>query len=155
METERKKGRFTFRSAAVLLIASGMLELLAVTSEVPLFGAIQGGIAAAVYHVVYAALFLALGWGLWNATQWGYRLVFITAAIYTLDKLQLVLSRQAMESFLEIQLAGIESQMQAQGLDQALIVQAVVLMAVMVVLGWWGFALYTYWRRDYFRRDAS
>jgi hypothetical protein len=151
MTTERKKGHFTFRTAAVLLIASAVLELLSVTSEVPLFDEVRGGIEAVIYHLVYAGLFLVLGVGLWRARKWGYTLVFVTTAIYTLDKLQLVLGRQALDTFIKAQFAGYESQLQSQGIDTALIMQAVVLMAVVVVLCWWGFALYTWWRRDYFR----
>jgi hypothetical protein len=151
MTTERKKGHFTFRTAAVLLIASAVLELFSVTSEVPLFDEVRGGIAAGTYHLVYAGLFLALGMGLWSAKKWGYTLVFVTTAVYTLDKLQLVLGREALNTFIQAQFAGYESQLQSQGIDTVLIVQAVVLMAVVVVLCWWGFALYTYWRRDYFK----
>lgn len=151
MTTERKKGHFTFRSAGILMMASAALELLSVSSEVPLFGEVRGGIGAGIYHVFYAVLFLALGLGLWKARTWGYALVFVTTAIYTLDKLQLVLGRQALEAFIKSQFAGYESQLQSQGIDAALVTQAVVLMAVVVVLCWWGFALYTRWRRDYFK----
>ncbi|MBI5782877.1 MAG: DUF2127 domain-containing protein [Gammaproteobacteria bacterium] len=155
METDRKKGHFTFRTAAVLLMASAALELLSITSEAPLFGEIRGGVSAGIYHVVYAALFLGLGVGLWSARKWGYTLVFVTTALYTLDKLQLVLGRQALEAFVKAQISGFESQLQSQGVDETLIMQAIVLMAIVVVLSWWGFALYTWWRRDYFRDDKS
>lgn len=154
MTTDRKKGHFTFRTAAVLLIASAVLELLSVTSEVPLFDAIRGGMAAGIYHLVYAGLFLALGVGLWRASKWGCTLVFVTTAVYTLDKLQLVLGRQALDTFIKAQFAGYESQLQSQGMDTALVAQAVVLMSVVVVLCWWGFALYTWWRRDYFKNNG-
>jgi hypothetical protein len=155
METGRKKGHFTFRTAAVLFMASAALELLSITSEVPLLGEIRGGISAGIYHAVYAALFLGLGIGLWSATKWGYALVFVTTAVYTLDKVQLVLSQEALKDFVKVQMAGFESQLQMQGITVALILQAVVLMAVVVILCWWGFALYTYWRRDYFRGARS
>ncbi len=155
MASERKKGHFTFRTAAVLFMASAVLELLSITSEAPLFGAIRGGISAGVYHLVYIALFLALGIGLWSATKWGYALVFVTTALYTLDKIQLVLGQEALKDFVKVQMAGFESQLQMQGINEALILQAIVMMAAVVILCWWGFALYTYWRRDYFGRDGS
>lgn len=154
METNRKKGHFTFRTAAVLLLASAVLELLSMTSEIPLFGEIRGGVSAGIYHVAYVVLFLALGAGLWSARQWGYTLVFVTTAVYTVDKLQLVLGRQALEAFVKIQMAGVESQLQSQGIDASLILQAIVWMAIVVVLCWWGFALYTWRRRDYFRDNS-
>lgn len=155
MTTDRKKGHFTFRIAGLLLLVSAALELLSITSEVPLFGEVRGGTVAGIYHFLYSLLFLALGLGLWKARAWAYTLVFAATAIYTLDKLQLVLGREALGAFIEGQFAGYESQLQSQGIDTALVTQAVVLMAVVVVLCWWGFALYTYWRRDYFRRDIK
>lgn len=154
MTTERKKGHFTFRTAGVLLMVSAALELLTITSEVPLFGEIRGGISAGIYHIVYVALFLALGMGLWSARKWGYTLVFVTTAIYTLDKLQLVLGHQALEAYVRTQMSGIESQLQSPGIDETLIMQAIMLMAIVVVLCWWGFALYTWWRRDYFKDNG-
>lgn len=154
MTTDRKKGHFTFRMAGVLLMASTVLEVFSVTSEVPLFGEVRGGIAAGIYHLVYAGLFLALGMGLWGAKKWGYTLVFVTTAVYTLDKLQLMLGRQALDTFIKAQFAVYESQLQSQGIDSVLIMQAVMLMAVVVVLCWWGFALYTWWRRDYFQDNG-
>ncbi|MDH3563935.1 MAG: hypothetical protein OEN49_11190 [Gammaproteobacteria bacterium] len=154
MTSERKKGHFTFRTCAVLFMASAVLELLSITSEAPLFGAIRDGITAGIYHLFYVALFLALGIGLWSATRWGYTLVYVTTAVYTLDKLQLVLSREALQEFVKIQMIGFESQLQMQGINEALIVQAIAMMAAVVILCWWGFALYTYWRRDYFKKDG-
>jgi hypothetical protein len=130
---------------------SAAWELLSITSEIPLFGGVRGGIAAGIYHLVYAGLFLALGMGLWGARKWGYTLVFVTTAIYTLDKLQMLAGRQALEAFINGQFAGYESQLQSQGIDAALIMQAIVLMAAVVVVCWWGFALYTWWRREYFK----
>ncbi len=155
METDRKKGHFTFRTTAVLLMASAVLELFSITSEIPLFGEIRGGISAGIYHTVYATLFLGTGLGMWNARKWGYTLVFVTTALYTLDKLQMVLGRQVLEAFIKAQMGGFESQLQSQGIDETLIMQAIVLMAIVVVLCWWGFALYTWWRRDYFMINKS
>lgn len=152
MGTDRKKGHFTFRSAAVLLMASAALEVLSITSKAPLLGEVRGGVSAGIYHLVYAALFLALGIGLWSARKWGYTLVFATTALYTLDKLQLVLGHQALELFVKAQMAGFEDQLQTQGINEALIMQAIVLMAIVVVLCWWGFALYAWRRRDYFEK---
>jgi hypothetical protein len=152
MTTDRKKGHFTFRTAGVLLIVSAAWELLSITSEVPLFGETRGGAGAGVYHVVYAALFLALGMGLWSAKKWGYMLVFVTTAVYTLDKLQFLLSRQAMESYAVQMQAALEPQM--PGIDRVFVLQILMLVLVLFMLCWWGFALYTWWRRDYFQNNS-
>jgi len=155
MEPGRKKGHFTFRTTAVLLMVSAAFELLSLTTEEPLFGEIRSGISVGIYHLMYAVLFAALGVGLWRARKWGYTLVFVTATLYTLDKLQFILSRQAMENFIVQQMSGYEEALRSQGVDSALIMQAIVLTNIIIVLCWWGFALYTYWRRDYFRSEQG
>ena len=155
MDLNRKKGQFTFRLSAALFILSAVFELLSLTAAVPLFGEIRGGISAVIYHAVYAALFLALGVGLWAATPWGYPLVFGACVFYSLDKLQFLLSQQAVAVFVKTQMAGFESELQSQGVSEELILQAIVLMSVVVVVCWWGFALYTYWRRDYFGQNRT
>ncbi|MHB8534614.1 MAG: hypothetical protein ACYDBW_04125 [Sulfuricaulis sp.] len=155
MESARKKSTFTFRSTAVLFILSAVFELLSVTSDVPLFGAIRGGLSANIYHLVYVLLFLGLGVGLWGAKPWGYRLVFITTVLYTLDKLQLLLSRQTIEAFITLQMGGYENELQAQGIDAALIMEAIMLTSIVAVLCWWGFLWYAHNHRDYFQPDKS
>ena len=154
MEPDRKKGHFTFRTTAVLLMVSAVFELLSLTTEEPLFGEIRSGIGVGIYHLVYAVLFAALGVGLWRARKWGYTLVFVTATLYTLDKLQLILGRHAMENFIAQQMSGYEETLRSQGVDSALIMQAIMLTSIIIVLCWWGFALYTYWRRDYFKNTG-
>lgn len=155
MEPGRKKGHFTFRTTAVLLIASAVFELFSITAEEPLFGEIRSGLSVGIYHVFYAALFAALGVGLWRARKWGYTLVFVTAALYALDKLQFFMNQEAMESFIKQQMSGYESALQSQGIDSMLIMQAMALTSVVIVFCWWGFALYTYWRRDYFKNTGT
>ncbi|MHB1142790.1 MAG: hypothetical protein ACYC1T_13675 [Sulfuricaulis sp.] len=153
MTTDGKKGHFTFRTAAVLFVISAAWELLSMSSEVALFGEIRGGGGAVVYHIVYAALFLALGIGLWSATKWGYLLVFVTTAVYTLDKLQFLLSRQTMDSYAIQMQAALEPQM--PGIDRVFILQVLMLVLILFMLCWWAFALYTWWRRDYFKQDKT
>lgn len=155
MPGDGKKGQFTFRTTAALFLLSAVFELLSISSETLLFGDIRGGAVAGIYHLVYVALFTALGVGLWSGRRWGYALVFVTTTIYTLDKLQFLLSRQALETFLANQMAGYESVLQSQGIDMALIMQTIVLASMVVILFWWGFALYTYWRRDYFKSSGT
>lgn len=150
MGTDKKRGQFTFRTTAALFVLSAVFELFSISSETLLFGEIRSGAVAGIYHLVYAALFMALGVGLWSGKRWGYALVFFTTTIYTLDNLQFLLNRQAYETFLINQMGGYESALQSQGIDLVLIMQTIVLVNLIVILCWWGFALYTYWRRDYF-----
>ena len=93
--TAATKGKWTFRTAAVLFVISALTELVPPTAPVPLFGAMQGDPAALFYHVFYAGLYVGLGVGLWQAKPWGYTLVLFTTGVYTLDRLQLLLTRKA------------------------------------------------------------
>ncbi len=152
MAMERKEGHFTFRTAAVCFFVSAIFELLAVGTPSPLFGELRGGAVSAIYHLAYVVLFVALGAGLWGARPWGYTLVFVVTALYTLDKLQLLLSDTAVNAVVAQMYAEIEVSM--PGIGTAQVSQAFTLLLVFFVLGWWGFALYTRWRRDYFGRGG-
>lgn len=155
MEPGRKKGHFTFRTTAALLMASAVVEIISITTEALLFGEIRSGLSVGIYHVFYAVLFAALGVGLWNAKKWGYTLVFVITAVYTLDKLQFILNQQVMENYIAKQMRGYEAALQSQGINSALFMQAIVLASIVIVFCWWMFALYTYWRRDYFKNTGA
>lgn len=142
------KGRLTFRIAAVLFIVSAVFELITVTSGAPLFGAMRGGLVAIVYHLIYVGLYLYLGIGLWQAKPWGYKLVFLTTFIYTLDKAQYLLYRESMLAGLMGQLGG--SKELWEMVDKQMVLQAITIVTLLIVAGWWGFAIYTYYRRDFF-----
>lgn len=142
------KGRITFRTAAIFFLLSALLEILSLTSQVPLFGKLRGGTLAAVYHLTYFLLFLGLGIGLWRARPWGYRLVFAGTLCYTLDKISYILYRNSMKAWLRQQLSGYEEMLQF--IDIRMILALVTLLMLLFVACWWGFAAYTYWRREYF-----
>jgi len=143
------KGRLTFRIAAVLFFISTLFELLAITSGVPLFGATRSGLAGIIYHLAYVALYAGLGFGLWFAKPWGYTLVFVGTAFYTLDKAQYIVYRKSILWELMRRLGGYREVLQM--VDQQMILNALTVMAVVFAACWWGFAIYTYYRRDYFR----
>jgi len=74
MET-KVKGRTTLRIAAVCFLASAVFEILDVLAPVPLLGAIRSGVAAMGYHLLFTAIFLAMGIGLWAGKPGGYGVV--------------------------------------------------------------------------------
>lgn len=148
MATDPSGGRSTFRTAAVFFALSASIELAGVTMPAPLFGELRVGAVAAIYHLIYVALFLALGVGLWTARRWGYRAVFIGTAFYTLDKLQFLMSGSVIQDFVNMMFRGQEPLLQAVGPDMAML--SLTLVTLAVVLGWWGFAGYTHLRRGYF-----
>ena len=143
------KGQLTFRIAAVLFLISTFFELLAITSGVPLFGATRGGLAGIIYHLIYVVLYAGIGIGLWLAKPWGYALVFVGTAIYTLDKAQYIVYRKTVLWELMRRLGEFREVLQM--VDQQLILNVLTVMAAVFAACWWGFAIYTYYRRDYFR----
>lgn len=148
-QPSRRKGHFTFRTAAVLFALSALLELLGVAVPAPLFGEFRGGATAVIYHLTYAVLFLALAVGLWNAARWGYHAIFIGGALYTLDKLQFLMSGNITQEFVNMMFRGQEQLLKTVGPDMVML--SLTLVVLGFVLGWWGFAYYAYLRRSYFK----
>ncbi len=153
-----RKGHFNIRTAGVLFVASAIFELFFVTTEIPLFGELRGGAIAVLYHLVYVTLFLALGVGLLTGRRWGYRLVFAGTLYYPLDRLLSLLDGKTMEVHLEQLLQPLRESFELMGyrevfelVEKDSILQMAALTTVLFVGCWWGFALYIYVRRSYFR----
>lgn len=148
-----RKGRFTIRSAGFFFILSGIFEIFSLRTEVPLLGGLQGGFPAAGYHLLYFILFLAIGVGLWGGRAWGKKALFLGTTVYTLDKVQYLLAPQAMKMEIMKALQGHEEFLEL--IDVGLIVRITVLMTLVFVACWWGFAVYIYMRRDYFQPSGK
>ena len=152
-KTSRHKGHFTFRTAAVLFALSALFEVIGMTQPVPLFGEFRVGTAALAYHLVYALLFLVLAVGLWTAKPWGYHAIFIGGVLYTLDKIQFLMSGNITQEFVSMIFRGQEQLLQAVGRDMVML--SLTLVVIAFVIGWWGFAYYAYLRRSYFKGGGS
>jgi hypothetical protein len=142
------KGRFTFRFAAVCFGLSAVWELLDLSGEVFLAGRFVGGTGAAVYHVVYAALFAWLMIGLWAGRRSGYYTLMVTTVFVTVDRLQVLFIGNALEKIIRQQMAGNEDLLAAVSMGD--LIQVLTLTTVVIVLCWWGFAGYAYFRCEYF-----
>jgi hypothetical protein len=151
MET-KAKGRTTIRIAAVCFLASAVFEILDVTSSVPLFGAIRSGATAIAYHFVFAAMFIAIGMGLWTGKSWGYGVVMAGTAIYTIDKAQMLLARQTFADFIMQQFTTATTREILSLVPKEQVLQMLMLMYLVLVFCWWGFALYIHLRRSYFTK---
>ncbi len=134
-------------------MVSALFEGLSLTSGIPLFGAIRGGAIAVVYHLLYFGLFLAMGIGLWAARPWGYRVMFIGTIIYSLDKVIYLLDRQARDAAMREMLAGYGGILDI--VDPGSMQQMISLITVLMVVSWWGFLLYLYFRQSYFGATAE
>lgn len=147
------KGRITIRFAAVFFILSALFELFSVTGDVPLFGAIRSDTAALIYHLIFVAVFLAAGIGMWSAKPWGYWAVMGGTVLYTLDKVQFLLARETFEATVMSALATRPEIFQL--IPKEDIIRMVATMYVVFALCALGFALYIHWRRVYFAQGAS
>jgi hypothetical protein len=154
----RIKGKFTFQTAGVLFALSALLKLFSINSRVPLFGNVQGGMIAATYHLIYVALFFSLVFGLYKARPWAYTLVFATTGLYTLDRLIYVLDRKALETYVAALLQKVAALLDKYGVSVEIpetgILEIFMLATILSVACWWGFAWYTYLRRQYFQQLA-
>ena len=142
------KSSMTIRFAGAFFMLSALLELIALNSEVPMLGELRDGAIATTYHLSYLILFLAMGIGLWIASRWGYRLMFIGTLIYTLDKVRYLLDDQARELELAIRLQGYEGLLGPT--DHSFILQMMEVAALVSIVCWWGFLLYLYFHRKLF-----
>ena len=149
MET-KAKGRTAIRTAAVCFMLSAVLELLDITTPVPLLGGMRSGIAAVGYHLVFAGIFLCMGVGLWTGKSWGYGAVMVGAAVYALDKVQMLLARRAFAEFIAQQFTTPTTREIINLVPKELLLQVMTLAYLLLILCWSGFALYIHLRRAYF-----
>jgi hypothetical protein len=149
MET-KAKGRTTLRIAAVCFLASAVFEILDVFAPVPLIGAIRSGVAAMGYHLIFAAIFSAMGIGLWTGKAWGYRAVMIGTAVYSIDKAQMLIARQTFSDYLLQQFTTPTTREILSLVPKELLLQVMTVAYLLLVLSWWGFALYVHLRRSNF-----
>lgn len=144
---------FTIRFSAIFFLASAAFEALSLTSEVPLFGALRSGPVAALYHLVYVALFLAMGVGLWTARSWGYWVMVGGTIYYSLDKGLYLLDHASREAEIQKQLRGYGEL--SSLIDTGLITQIMDMFTILLVICWWGFLAYLHFNRTYFGKPSG
>jgi hypothetical protein len=152
MET-KVKGRTTLRIAAVCFLASALFEILDVFAPVPLMGAIRSGVAAMGYHLIFTAIFLVMGIGLWSGQTWGYRAIMAGTALYSIDKTQMLIARQTFFDYILQQFTSPTTREIMSLVPKELLLQAMTVAYLLVLLGWWSFALYVRRRRSNFNQS--
>ncbi len=155
----KKPGELTFKITAVLLVLSGIFEMMSLTTRVPLFGHIVTMPAILWYHYFYIILFVAVGVGTWLARTWSYYLLQFTCVVYTLDRLQASMYSQAIREYLMAELASVKIRLAGLPVDVSIldqpdfikqIIWLLQLASFLIAACWAGFAVWTYWRRAYF-----
>ena len=144
----RRKGSSTIKIAGGFFLLSGVVSLASLTSDVPLFGAMRSGGLALGYNLFYAILFLSIGVGLIIGRVWGYRLFLAGTTVYSLDGLAFLLNKNTRDAYLSA--SGVTRDVGSL-VDVSMFDQGVFLASIVSLLCWWGFAVYIYLRRDYFR----
>jgi hypothetical protein len=150
---QKVKGRATIRTAAVLFLVSAFFELMDFSSAAALFGGVRVGAIAVIYHLVFAAFYILSGIGMWTAKPWGYWAFMTTAAVYTIDKVQLILFRDAFYNYILQQLTVTRDVVGMIPKEQ--FIQYFMIGYIVLLLCWWGFALYIHTRRQYFQETPS
>ncbi len=146
---QKVKGHATIRTAAVLFLVSAVFEIMDVNSAVALFGGVRTGAVSVVYHFMFAAFYVLSGIGMWTAKPWGYSAFMTTTAIYTIDKVQLILFPDAFYDYILQQLTVTREIVGMIPKEQ--LIQYFMLAYIVLLLCWWGFALYIHMRRPYFQ----
>jgi hypothetical protein len=147
------KGRATIRTAGIFYIASAVLEVVDYNSAIALLGGVRAGTTAVLYHFVFAALYFLTGIGMWTASPWGYGAFMATTAVYTIDKIQMMLFPKAFYDYLLQQLTVTREILELIPREQ--FIQYFLLAYIVLLLCWWGFALYIHLRRQYFNKKIS
>jgi len=137
-----KQRNFTIASSGVLLLISGVWSLPSLTSPVPVFGGLTGALAA-LYNAVTATALIAMGYALVRRAAWAMGAVWAASFVYTVDKLAFLLDASAQQA----SLAELET---AAGPLWDVMQETVRLVSFLCLLGWWGFVLFLYLKRDYF-----
>jgi pheromone shutdown protein TraB len=149
MET-KAKGRTTIRTAAVCFLAAAVFEVLDITAPVPLLGGIRSGAAAMGYHLIFTAVFFAMGFGLWSGKPWGYDVVLAGTALYSIDKVQMLLARQTFSDYIMQQFTTPTTREILSLVPKEQVLQLLTLVYLVLILCGWGFAFYIHLRRSYF-----
>jgi hypothetical protein len=144
------KGAFTIQSTGILFLASAAVEMASLTSPVPLFGDVRSGAVAVIYHLVFVALFIAIGYPLFKRLKIAPRIVFAGTAFYTLDRLVYLFDARGREAEITAALhkfggaVGLLPKGSLEGIST--------LTTALTLASWWGFALYVHFRRASFDR---
>ncbi len=143
-----RKGKATIQLAGVFFILSAIYELYAVTSHVPLAGAMRSGAWAVTHHLVFAAAFAGAGAGLLVGKPWGYWATMGVTALYTLERAAFLLDGAAKDAYVKASMGGLAEYRDI--IDPEMIRSMLNLEVALFITCWWGFALYIYVRRTYF-----
>ena len=142
------KRNVTFKIAGIFFAVSFVFEIANIAHETVILGMTLSGAAAVLGHLAYALLYGWIGFGLWFGTVWGAFAVYIGTAVYSMDKLTYIINRSSIESTMVKDLSYYRLDLQPAEIET--LVSLTILTVLIMVVSWWGFAIYTYSQRAYF-----
>jgi hypothetical protein len=151
MAPPAKKARrnFTLVTAGWLLVLSGVWTLFTCTSPVPLLGAMRSGFIAVFWNMAMGVPLLAMGYALAFRKPWALKATIIASAFYSLDKVLFIFDSKARAASLSESSQILDAMSGDMG---GMVDRLAVLIPVLFLVGWWGFFLYVYIKRDYFKK---
>lgn len=143
-----RPGQGTMMFAGICFLLSAAWELVSVTSAVPLFGAVRGGLTAGAYHVLWAGVMGCTGLGLVRMSSWTPRVVYGATLLYTIDRAIYLLDEKVRRAEIDQAIGSMREVREYLDVHSLMSIATSVILAV--VACWWGFALYVRIRRDSF-----
>jgi len=135
------KGYFTIQISAWFIIISAMLEIFGAIVETMLSESSSIEAMTLGNHLCYVIFYSTIGYGLIKAKHWSMKLLVAHNIFYTIDKLFYELSNKALESS-AVKFIGAEY--------EGLFASFHMFTTLGMILSWWGFLVFLYFRRSYF-----
>ncbi len=143
------RSRFNMRTAAVFFFLSGLSELFSLNTPASLFGTDRSGLVAILYHFTFIGLYLGAAFYLWTGKKGGFQFMLGGTVFYSLERLIYLGSGQGTDSIIN----EYGTFLGADG--QGLVSGAMAIITGITLLGWWGFVVYLYVKRDYFETKSA
>lgn len=124
------------RWGAILLGLSAAYELSQITSGVPLWGHVRVGVIAGAYHVLIAAVTLAMAWGLYRRSAWSLKAMLAGTIFMALERALVLSDQAALTEYIATTLRGQREELELLGGVE--FVQQIMLV---LALCWIGFLL--------------
>ena len=124
------------RWGAFLLGLSAAFELSQITAGVPLWGHLQRGLIAGLYHVLIAAVTVAMAWGLYRRSAWALKAMVAGTIFMALERALVLSDQAALTEYIHATLRGQREELELLGGVE--FVQQIMLV---LALCWIGFLL--------------
>lgn len=137
------RGPGTLKLAGVFFLLTAAYELYTLHAGVPLAGEVRTGAVATTYHLVFGAVYVAMGLALILLRPWGFPVFLAGTGLYLADRVAFLMDRAALAAWVSQQTAGIEG-LEGMGdlVDAGMLAQSTRWATGAVLACWLGFALY-------------